>query len=155
VGLRTIFWVPFVHILDTIRIQSSHRQVCILCYLSNVLPFECSLTATHDVAGFIPEDPSTFVVLLSDRLARFASHLTLDFITEVSSGMEKATPAQRITCLQYLSPWMPNLAKYCDPANALYEHSGARLRDAIRLLVDLTTADHGVSSIASLPGYSF
>jgi hypothetical protein len=120
-----------------------------------VLPFVCSLTATRDVAGFIPEDPSTFVVLLSDRLARFASHLTLDFITEVSSGMEKATPAQRITCLQYLSPWMPNLAKYCDPANALYEHSGARLRDAIRLLVDLTTADHGVSSIASLLGYSF
>jgi hypothetical protein len=97
------------------------------------------------VAGFIPEDPSTFVIRLSSRLAHFASHLTLDFITEVCSRMDKATAAQRINCLQYLSPWIPNLAKYCDPANPLYEHSGARLRDAIRLLVDLTTSDYGVS----------
>ena len=105
----------------------------------------------YNVAGFIPEDPGTFVVNLSSRLAQFASHLTLDFITEVCTGMEKAKPAQRITSLQYLSAWIPNLAKYCDPASPLYEHSGARLRDAIRLLVDVTTADHGVSLLPMFP----
>jgi neurofibromin 1 len=113
-----------------------HILFCFVLFFTDII---CN------AAGFIFEDPSTFVVHLSDRLAHFAPHLTLDFITEVSSRMEKATPAQRINCLQYLSPWIPNLVKYCDPASPLYEHSGARLRDAIRLLVDLTTSDHGVS----------
>lgn len=107
----------------------------------------CLLTSTNRVAGFIPEDPNTFVVQLSDRLADFAPRLTLDFITEVTSGMSKAAPAQRIHCLQYLCPWIRNLAKFCDPASHLYEHSGARLRDAIRLLVDLTIADHEVRPV--------
>jgi hypothetical protein len=114
------------------------------------LPFQINTDIIHNAAGFIPDDPSTFVVNLSDRLAHFAPHLTLDFITEVSSRMEKATAAQRINCLQCLSPWIPNLAKYCDPASPLYEHSGARLRDAIRLLVDLTTSDYGVGPIVYL-----
>jgi neurofibromin 1 len=104
----------------------------------------------HNLAGFIPEDPGTFVVNLSNRLAQFAPHLTLDFITEVSSRMDKATPTQRLHCLQYLNPWIPNLVKYCDPASPLYEHSGARLRDTIRLLVELTTSDLGVSPMVDL-----
>lgn len=83
---------------------------------------------------------------LSQQLASFAPQLTLDFITEVASGMDKAMPPQRINCLQYMKPWIPNLAMFCDPSSPHYEHSGAKLRDVIRLLVDLTTADHGVSN---------
>ncbi|KAF7975643.1 hypothetical protein HWV62_9093 [Athelia sp. TMB] len=98
-------------------------------------------------AGFIPEDPNTFVNQISHQLANFVPKMTLDFITEVASGMDKAIPAQRINCLQYMRPWIPNLAKFCDPSSPLYEHSGAKLRDVIRLLVDLTTADHGILSM--------
>ena len=78
---------------------------------------------------------------MSERLAEFAPRLTLDFVTEASSGMEKAEGQQRINCLQYIRPWISNLAKFCDPGNALYEHSGAKLRDTIRLLVDITIAN--------------
>lgn len=55
--------------------------------------------------------------------------------------MDKACVAQRIDCLQYMSPWVKNLTHFCNPSNPLYEHSGARLRDCIRTLIDLTTAD--------------
>lgn len=102
------------------------------------------MISADQIAGFIPEDPNVFVVQLSDRLADHAPQLTLDFITEVTSGMSKAAPALRIHCLQYMRPWIRNLAKFCNPTSRLYEHSGARLRDAIRLLVDLTIADHEV-----------
>ncbi|KAG0709913.1 hypothetical protein DFH29DRAFT_1012634 [Suillus ampliporus] len=97
-------------------------------------------------AGIIPGDISTFVIGLSDRLAGFAPKLTLDFISVISAGMDKAKAAQRITCLQYMSPWVKNLAQFCNPTNALYEHSGARLRDCIRSLIDLTIADMEASS---------
>lgn len=93
------------------------------------------------VAGFIPEDPHTFALQMSARLAQFVPRLTLDFVTEASSGMEKAEGHQRINYLQYISPWISNLAKFCDPGSVLYEHSGAKLRDTIRLLVDITTGN--------------
>ncbi|KIJ20411.1 hypothetical protein PAXINDRAFT_166473 [Paxillus involutus ATCC 200175] len=98
-------------------------------------------------AGIIPGDISTFVVGLSDRLASFAPKLTLDFLSVISSGMDKASAAQRINCLQYMSPWVRNLAHFCNPSNPLYEHSGARLRDCIRSLVDLTISDLEISSM--------
>ncbi|KAG1755407.1 hypothetical protein EDB19DRAFT_1661084 [Suillus lakei] len=98
-------------------------------------------------AGIIPGDISTFVIGLSDRLAGFAPKLTLDFISVISAGMDKANAAQRITCLQYMSPWVKNLANFCNPTNSLYEHSGARLRDCVRSLIDLTISDLEISSM--------
>ena len=67
--------------------------------------------------------------------------------------MDKAGIAQRINCLQYMSPWVRNLAHFCNPSSPLYEHSGARLRDCIRTLIDLTIADlevcdaHGIRTL--------
>ncbi|KAH7931340.1 hypothetical protein BV22DRAFT_1124264 [Leucogyrophana mollusca] len=98
-------------------------------------------------AGIIPGDISAFVVGLSDRLAKFAPKLTLDFMSVISAGMDKASAAQRINCLQYMSPWVKNLAMFCNPSNALYEHSGARLRDCVRALIDLTISDLEISSM--------
>ncbi|KAH7916805.1 hypothetical protein BJ138DRAFT_1121610 [Hygrophoropsis aurantiaca] len=98
-------------------------------------------------AGIIPGDISAFVVGLSDRLAKFAPKLTLDFMSVISAGMDKASAAQRINCLQYMSPWVKNLAMFCNPSNTLYEHSGARLRDCVRALIDLTVSDLEISSM--------
>lgn len=99
------------------------------------------------LAGIIAGDLSTFVTNLSERLAGFAPKLTLDFLTVMSTGMDKAGVAQRINCLQYMSPWVRNLAHFCNPSNSLYEHSGARLRDCIRTLIDLTIADLEVCGV--------
>lgn len=90
---------------------------------------------------------------LSEQLAEFMPELTIDFLTEASAGMElvsdkasentfaKASTAQRINCLQYMSPWVKNLAHFTNPTSPHYEHSGARLRDCVRVLSDLTIAD--------------
>ncbi|KAG6336483.1 hypothetical protein ID866_2597 [Astraeus odoratus] len=98
-------------------------------------------------AGIIPGDISTFVLSLSDRLASFVPKLTLDFLIVMAAGMDKTKVAQRINCLQYMSPWVRNLALFCTPSNPLYEHSGARLRDCIRALIDLTVADLEIPSM--------
>lgn len=81
---------------------------------------------------------------LSERIADFAPQLTLDFISEVSAAMntmEKSAitqVSQRLGCLQYLSPWIKNLAQFSNPTSPLYERSGARLRDCIRVLCGLS-----------------
>lgn len=93
-------------------------------------------------AGFIPGDPSHFVVQLSERIAEFAPRLTLDFISEVSATMTMDTRSgnhtgQSIGCLYYLSPWIKNLPHFSNPTSNLHERSGSRLRDCIRGLVDI------------------
>lgn len=129
-----IFWVLSAHIWTTIRTPSLRRKVSDPSKYS----FQVFLFA---IAGIIPGDITTFIIGLSDRLAGFAPKLTLDFISVVSAGMDKAGVAQRITCLQYMSPWVKNLPLFCNPCHSLYEHSGARLRDCIRSLIDLTISD--------------
>ncbi|KAL0949203.1 hypothetical protein HGRIS_009281 [Hohenbuehelia grisea] len=99
-------------------------------------------------AGFAPGDPSTFAVQLSEKFADFAPELTLDFLSEISSTiavMDRNAVAQRIFCLQYMSPWMKNLAHFPNATHTLYERSGARLRDCMRVLADLTVTDHEIS----------
>ncbi|KAJ7572028.1 hypothetical protein C8J56DRAFT_906901 [Mycena floridula] len=45
---------------------------------------------------------------------------------------------QRIACLLYLSPWIKNLALFANPTSPLFERSGARVRDCVRVLCDGT-----------------
>lgn len=99
-------------------------------------------------AIFVPGRASAFVSQLSEKLAVFAPQLTLDFIQEVANGMKDAEVSARISCLQYMSPWVRNLSQFTDPANRLYEHSGAKLRECVRALIDLTVGDQDVRSLA-------
>jgi hypothetical protein len=158
-ALHTIFLVPFAHILSLTRIPSLLRKV----RKSPACSF--SLTYRPLPAGFIPGDPTAFVVSLSERLAEFAPELTIDFISEVSIGIElvgdrsggkpgdkalsRTNTAQRINCLQYMSPWVKNLTHFANPTSPHYEHSGARLRDCVRILSDLTIADSEVRPLKS------
>ncbi|PPQ78909.1 hypothetical protein CVT25_002369 [Psilocybe cyanescens] len=100
-------------------------------------------------AGFILGDPIAFVISLSEKLAEFAPQLTLDFIHEVSAamtGMDKTSLSHRINCLQYMSPWIHNLSHFANATHPLYERSGARLRDCIRTLSDLSLAFPEITS---------
>ncbi|KXN84411.1 Neurofibromin, partial [Leucoagaricus sp. SymC.cos] len=94
-------------------------------------------------AGVIPTDPIAFVMQLSEKLAEFAPQLTLDFIHEVSAslkavGRESIPNGQCTACIYYLSPWIRNLAHFVNPTHSLYERSGARVRDCIRTLAELS-----------------
>lgn len=89
-------------------------------------------------AGFIPGDPSEFVIQLSGRLADFAPELTLDFISEVSAAMAgMREKSQRISCVQYMSPWIKNLSVFSNATSPHFERSGSRLRDCIRTISEL------------------
>ncbi|KAF8506037.1 hypothetical protein F5888DRAFT_1937943 [Russula emetica] len=84
---------------------------------------------------------SPFLVSLSDRIASLVPHLTLDFVSEVCSTLSKSDTTLKLHCLSYMSPWLKNLSIFAEPTNASFDHSGAKLRDCIRLLIELTIAD--------------
>jgi len=58
--------------------------------------------------------------------------------------MERSTVQYKIHRLQYMSPWVRNLVHFADPTTRLFDQSGARLRDCIRLLINLTQQDEQV-----------
>ncbi|KAF5369620.1 hypothetical protein D9757_010458 [Collybiopsis confluens] len=91
--------------------------------------------------GFVPGTINGFVINLSTRLAQFAPQLTLDFLSEVVAAItvnEKQKTRQAINCLHYMSPWIKNLELFANPTSPLFERSGARLRDCIRVLIDMS-----------------
>ena len=85
------------------------------------------------------------IMHLSEKLATFAPELTLDFLSQVCLELDKTSVPQRAISLRYINPWIKNLNKFCDPTSDLYELSGARMRDCVRLLLDLTVRDPEVS----------
>ncbi|KAH9927288.1 uncharacterized protein B0H18DRAFT_1161603 [Fomitopsis serialis] len=86
--------------------------------------------------------PEPFLVQLSEGLATFAPHLTLDFVTEISTSMGRESIPDRILCIQYMAPWLRNLAYFMDPTSKHYDPSTTKFRDCVRVLVDLTMADN-------------
>ncbi|EKM59988.1 uncharacterized protein PHACADRAFT_115378 [Phanerochaete carnosa HHB-10118-sp] len=118
----------------------------LLCSVCTYLDFE-GKPVVPTKAIFVPGRASAFVSQLSDKLAGFAPQLTLDFIQEVAAGISKLPVSQRISCLQYMSPWVRNLSQFTDPTNRLHDHNGAKLRDCVRMLIDLTAGDQEIHSV--------
>ncbi|KAI0089247.1 hypothetical protein BDY19DRAFT_1089227 [Irpex rosettiformis] len=118
----------------------------LLCAVCTYLDFE-GKPVVPTKAIFIPGRAGYFVTHLSEKLALFAPQLTLDFIQEMTANMSKSSVAQRINCLHYMSPWVKNLYKFTEPTSPLYEQSGARLRDCVRVLIDLTMADQEIHAV--------
>ncbi|GBE80125.1 hypothetical protein SCP_0213280 [Sparassis crispa] len=85
--------------------------------------------------------PGPFLVQLNEGLAGFAPQLTLDFISETVSGLNKASTVQRVNCLHYISAWIRNMHYFTNPASKYYEQSGAKFRDCVRVLIELTLAE--------------
>jgi hypothetical protein len=114
-------------------------------------PFS-SLPRVLRAAGFIPGDVSEFVIQLSRQIAEFAPELTLDFISEVSAGMEMdgmANSPKRISCIHYMSPWIKNLSVFSNATSPHFERSGSRLRDCIRTISELCVKH---PEVCMLPG---
>lgn len=105
---------------------------------------------TRLTASLVNGLPEPFLIQLSEGLANFAPHLTLDFVTEVSSGMNREAIQDRTLCILYMAPWLKNLAFFMDPTNKLYDPSTAKFRDCIRVLVDLTMADNEVGRFSAM-----
>ena len=93
----------------------------------------------------IPPNNLNFVLAISTHLSKTVPHLTLEFLLECCVGFLKSSKELKHYCLEYMTPWLPNIAKYCSP---VFIHNPTcndpqfnKLKEVIRMLIDLTVKE--------------
>ena len=76
-----------------------------------------------------------FVMTVSKELAQKEPHLTLEFLSEVVAGFQKYSQALKQFCLDYMSPWLPNLSLSLFEATAA-DHEKVTSFTFLRLVQD-------------------
>nr|XP_023020941.1 neurofibromin isoform X3 [Leptinotarsa decemlineata] len=86
----------------------------------------CALTATFDLKiegqlletqGLcIPSNNTIFIKSVSEKLATNEPHLTLEFLEECIQGFRVSSIELKHLCLEYMTPWLPNLVRFCKAA---------------------------------------
>ncbi|XP_052834126.1 neurofibromin isoform X3 [Octopus bimaculoides] len=87
----------------------------------------CALTQTFDLkiegqlletTGLcIPANNTIFIKSISEKLAANEPHLTLEFLEECIQGFGNSNIEMKHLCLEYITPWLPNLTRFCKPAD--------------------------------------
>ncbi|KAI9326596.1 hypothetical protein DFJ73DRAFT_766700 [Zopfochytrium polystomum] len=101
----------------------------------------------------IPGNNQGFIISISQHLAASEKKLTLEFLIECVRGFSKSTKEQKLFCLEYMTPWLPNLVEFtrtnAPPIDHVFlvpspeEESGLdtvqqKLKSLAALLVDMT-----------------
>ena len=99
----------------------------------------CALTQTFDLkidgqlletSGLcIPSNNTIFIKQISEKLAANASHLTLEFLEECIQGFRASSIELKHLCLEYITPWLPNLTRFC-------KHSDDNKRQRVSSILD-------------------
>ncbi|XP_026322570.1 neurofibromin [Hyposmocoma kahamanoa] len=87
----------------------------------------CALTATFhlkiegqllETSGLcIPSNNTIFIKSISEKLAANEPHLTLEFLEECIQGFRGSTIELKHLCLEYMTPWLANLVRFCKPSD--------------------------------------
>ncbi|KAI8394136.1 uncharacterized protein BYT42DRAFT_553510 [Radiomyces spectabilis] len=88
----------------------------------------------------IPANSTGFIVSISESIAATEPHLTLEFLNEWFVGFNKSTENMRLLCLDYMAPWLRNLATFARNVNDDPNRSLAKTKEVLRLLIDLTVS---------------
>ncbi|KAI9489055.1 hypothetical protein BDB00DRAFT_771458 [Zychaea mexicana] len=110
------------------------------------LLYALSLTFRFDVGNqllnardlCIPANSTDFIVSISESLASTEQHLTLEFLNECLVGFNKSNEPMRQLCLDYMAPWLRNLAVYSRNIPDDHNKSLAKTKDVLGLLIKLT-----------------
>lgn len=86
----------------------------------------------------IPSNSSDFVVSISESLAKSEIHLTIEFLNEALVGFMNSNESMRQLCLDYMVPWLHNLAFIARHSPEDHKKSLSKTKDLLRLLIDLT-----------------
>jgi neurofibromin 1 len=102
----------------------------------------CALTATFDLKiegqlletqGLcIPANNTIFIKEVSEKLATNEPHLTLEFLEECIQGFQRSTIELKHLCLEYMTPWLANLVRFCKPTD-----EGKRQKQVAQILEKL------------------
>lgn len=90
--------------------SAAYNLLCALTCTFN-LKIEGQLLETSGLC--IPANNTLFIVSISKTLAANEPHLTLEFLEECISGFSKSSIELKHLCLEYMTPWLSNLVRFC------------------------------------------
>ncbi|GAB6033713.1 Neurofibromin 1 [Chamberlinius hualienensis] len=101
----------------------------LLCALSDTfsLKIEGQLLETSGLC--IPSNNTAFIKAISEKLAVNEPHLTLEFMEECIQGFAQSSIELKHLCLEYLTPWLPNLTRFA-------KHSDDTKRQRVAVILD-------------------
>lgn len=82
-----------------------------LCALSSTFEFKIEGQLLETQGLCIPSNNTIFIKSVSATLARNEAHLTLEFLEECIQGFQRSTIELKHLCLEYMTPWLPNLVR--------------------------------------------
>lgn len=102
----------------------------------------------------IPYNGADFIVATSEHIANHETHLTLEFLNECMVGYNKCDTARQIITLEYMVPWLKNLALFLHgPQNK----ESNKVKDVLRSLIAITAEQSPVKiaccSLVTVIGY--
>lgn len=106
----------------------------------------CSLFVFSIIDLCLPANSTSFIVNISEKIAATEPGFTLEFLSECFVGFNKSSEPLRYLCLDYMTPWLPNLAMFCRGT----PEDVNKTKEVLRLLIDLTVARTDVS----IPSYT-
>ncbi|CAM9122266.1 unnamed protein product, partial [Lampetra fluviatilis] len=106
--------------------SAAYNLLCALTCTFN-LKIEGQLLETSGLC--IPANNTLFIVSISKTLALNEPHLTLEFLEECISGFSKSSIELKHLCLEYMTPWLSNLVRFC-------KHSDDAKRQRVSAILD-------------------
>lgn len=101
----------------------------------------------------VPYNDADFIVNISKAIATSEVHLTLEFLSECVLGFNRsnAEPVRQLLTLEYIVPWLNNLALFTHGNNLKDIH---KVKELIRSLITLTAEKPKVFYISILQIHS-
>ncbi|KAK2488647.1 hypothetical protein MC885_008821, partial [Smutsia gigantea] len=124
--------------------SAAYNLLCALTCTFN-LKIEGQLLETSGLC--IPANNTLFIVSISKTLAANEPHLTLEFLEECISGFSKSSIELKHLCLEYMTPWLSNLVRFCKHND---DAKRQRITDLLDVVLDSfikTSATGGLGSI--------
>ncbi|KAM6970361.1 neurofibromin-like [Aplochiton taeniatus] len=106
--------------------SAAYNLLCALTCTFN-LKIEGQLLETSGLC--IPANNTLFIVSISKTLAANEPHLTLEFLEECISGFSKSSIELKHLCLEYITPWLLNLVRFC-------KHNDEARRQRVSAILD-------------------
>ncbi|XP_065830941.1 neurofibromin-like [Oscarella lobularis] len=106
----------------------------LLCALTASFHLQIGRELTEAQGVCIPSNNTIFIKNVSALLASSEPHLTLEFLEECVRGFQSSSSSIKSLCLQYMAPWLPNLARFIG-------REKEKVMRVLQSLIDLTVKE--------------
>ena len=101
----------------------------LLCVLTQTFDLHIDGQLLESNGLCIPSNNTIFIKSISDKLALKEPYLTLEFLEECIAGFRSSTIQLKHLCLEYMTPWLSNLTRFC-------RHNDENKRQKVAMILD-------------------